>query len=316
MLKTGIYKLNQIKAAATIDSTSFTNLFADEKEISITLYEQVQQLPNGNELAERVLLLFKDDRGAYKRTYINRFPEFDAIVLGQINSHFKPEDHLIIHDVGVSDGRTALDLFEKVIPIFTNCKYIASDYNAKVYILTKDKCTVTISHNGQILEILWPPFVFTKIRLNRFLFLYPLNHVIRFFIQLLYVYPIIKDYKSGKLTATELTLFAPKVLERSKNDPRLSLERQDLLQPFKEPANVIRAMNVLNPSYFTKDELHKIINNIYIGLKDGGLFILGSNQNAGTLVHGGIYKKTSSGFKLVNKSGDGLVIEPLILVAR
>ena len=79
---------------------------------------------------------------------------------------------------------------------------------------------------------------------------------------------------------------------------------------------MIRAMNVLNSSYFSDIEFAKVLENLHSGLKDGGLLIVGSNQASGTVVHGGIYKKTPKGFQKIYQSGDGVAIDQLLLKFR
>lgn len=309
MLKTGICSLEEFNS-----SKHLKNIFGDDKEVSVTLYDQVQILSDADELAERILLLFKDARGVYKRTYAKRFDYFDNLLLNYVRRYFNLEDNLIIFDAAVSDGRTSVELFDKVTQIFKNIKYIASDYNNLYYILSKNnyKTKVTIDQNAKVLEILWPPFVFNKLRFNRFLFFYPLNYIINFIIYIFVAVPLIKSYRRGTLVGKELLLFAPKVLQKAKEDPRFILSQHDLTTPFIGTANLIRAMNVLNPSYFSSCGLRSIIKNIYNGLKDGGLFVVGSNQNVGSLVDGGIYQKNINGFELLESFGKGCNISSFI----
>lgn len=304
MIKTGIHKLEFFK--------NNTTLFRKElKNVSITLYDQVFKEAEADYLAERILLLFADERGAYKRTYQKRFEEFDAQVIQELNKLDIFSD-LSFHDVGVSDGRTALDFFEKIVLAIPNIHYFASDYNPSVFIIEKGKLKVTISHQGKILEILFPPFVFNKIKRDSFRH-YPLNHIIRLFIEKIFVNPLVRQYNHGLISAKELLLFAPKVLEKAQKDHRFQLGQHDILQPFKKPVDIIRAMNVLNTSYFSQAEFGKVIRNIYTGLKDGGIFITGSNQEAGTLVDGSVYQKNGKIFKKLFISGSGSPIESMIL---
>lgn len=309
MIKTGIYNLDQIKKCS-----SFKGLFGGERKISITLYNKIKDEPNADELAERILLLFADERGAYKRTYAKRFEEFDPMVLDYLKKAFRNDEPLTLQDVGVSDGRTALDFFEKMSSTFPNLKYIASDYNTKVYMLEKGGCKVTLSHTGKLLEILWPPFVFNTIKRDSYKH-YPLNHLIRLIVQIFVTSPLLKNFKTGKVQAKELLLFAPRVLKGAQKDPRFILTQHDLLQPFDEQVHAIRAMNVMNLSYFSESESIKVIDYIHTALCDGGLLITGSNQEAGTIVHGGIYKKITKGFQKIEQSGNGSPIEQLILKA-
>jgi hypothetical protein len=302
MIKTGITKLNQLSN----DKTFFRN---ELKNVSITLYDQTLNISDGDQLAERILLLFSDERGAYKRTYQKRFEVFDLAVIKVLNELPSPQT---FHDCGVSDGRTALDFFEKMAMDFPKISYFASDYNPSVFVLEKGQLKVTLSHTGKILEILFPPFVFNKIKRDSFRH-YPLNHLILFCIEKLMVNNLLKGYQQGLVKAKELLLFAPKVLQKAQTDKRLQLGQHDLLQPFKEPACIIRAMNVLNPSYFSETEFAQVIRNLYEGLRENGLLITGSNQEAGTIVNGGIYQKKGSVFTKIFNSGEGAPIESLLL---
>lgn len=306
MIKTGIYAVDDI---CKRDSTFFRK---DLKNVSIILYDKVIQEANADELAERILLLFADERGAYKRTYSKRFEDFDRTVLECLKNMFPKDEQLLLHDVGVSDGRTAVDFFELISIAFSNLQYTASDYNPSVYLLKKGRCTVTLSHTGKVLEILFPPFVFNTIKRDSYKH-YPFNHLIRLFVQFLIASPLLKAYKLGKVQSRALNLFAPRVLKANNDNKNFCLEQHDLLQPFKEQVHVIRAMNVLNSSYFSDIEFARVLENLHSGLKDEGLLIAGSNQESGTVVHGGIYKKTMRGFQKIYQSGDGVAIDQQII---
>ena len=301
MIKTGVTRLSQLAHDKTF-------LCKNLKNVSITLYDETLNVSDGDKLAERILLLFSDERGAYKRTYHKRFEAFDLEVMTVLEKLSPPDT---FHDSGVSDGRTALDFFEKMVIAFPEISYFASDYNPSVFVLEKGKVKVTLSHTGKILEILFPPFVFNKMKRDRVLY-YPLNHVILFFVEKLWVNFLMRQYDHGLVHAKALRLFAPKVLKMAQTDKRFKLGQHDLLHPFQEPVCIIRVMNVLNHSYFSDGEFAQVIRNLYEGLREKGLLITGSNQDAGTIVNGGIYQKSENGFSKIFNSGKGSPIEPLL----
>lgn len=308
MIKTGIINIKNM-----LHDKGTTCFRKELKNISITLYDQILGQPNAEELAERLLFLCVDERGVYKRTYTKRFEEFDNAVVNFLQQHFiDPKLSLFIRDVGVSDGRTSIDFFAKVSCIFPDVKFNASDYSPKVYILEKGKLKVAISHTDKLLEITYPPFVFNVIKLDSYLY-YPLNHIMRFIIKYFMVTPLLKTYKLGNIQARELLLFSPTVLNLAKQDQRFNLSQHNLLLPFNEQSNIIRVMNLLNPCYFKESEFNCVLKNIYSGLLENGLFIIGSNQEAGTLVHGGIYQKRNNHFKKLWRSGNGSAINQKIL---
>jgi hypothetical protein len=307
MIKTGIYKPSQIKGGL-----KFGSLFGGGKRLSITLLDQVLDKPNAEELAERILLLFADERGAYKRTYAKRFEEFDSTVLCFLENVFDKQSLLFVHDVGVSDARTSADFFQKASRIFANVQFTASDFDPTVYVLEQGKLRVTISSAGKVLEIVWPPFVFNAIRGDSYKH-YPLNHLVRFIIHRFKVSPLLRDYELGKVKARELLLFTPAAVNLSRKDPRYTLGQHDLLQPFKDQSHVIRAMNILNPSYFSNEEFSRVLKNIHKGLADGGLLITGSNEGAGSPVNGGLYMKRNKAFEKLWQSGEGSPMENQIV---
>src|SRR5947208_2045153 len=100
MLKTGIFKLEQLNELNNLKS-----IFGADKRVSITLYDQIFDYSNAEALAERILLMFTDERGAYKRTYSQRFAEFDTLCARVLAENFDQENALTVHDVAVSDGR-------------------------------------------------------------------------------------------------------------------------------------------------------------------------------------------------------------------
>lgn len=305
MLKTGVGSVSNILKN---DKTLFRK---ELKNVSITLYDQAVDEPNASELTERILLMFADGRGAYKRTYAKRFEVFDNFVIEYLTPAFPEDECLKVHDAGVSDGRTAIDFFEKISQCFPNVKYAASDYDPKVYVLENGKCKVTLNSFGKVLEITFPPFVFNMIKRDSYKY-YPLNHLLRIILHYFYCVPLLNKYKRGLIKAKEIMLYAPKVLQCMQNNRSFCLEQHNLLTPFKEQVNIIRAMNVLNVSYFSEVEFKTIIKNIYNGLLDGGYFITGSNQESDSLVHGTVYQKTNGRFQSVCKSGDGSPMQAII----
>ncbi len=308
MLKTGIHDIQQLKP-----DSKLKNWLGDEKRVSITLYDQIASEPNADELSEKLLATFVDERGAYKRTHANRFEEFDEAVLKIIREQFPSSETLAIHDVAVSDARTSYDFFEKLAARQLHIgSFIASDYSPEVWVVEDNKTKVTISPSGQILEVVWPPFVFGTNKNDSF-WRYPINRLARRYAMHFIVPPILQSYKHGAIKAKSLSLFSPKAVSLAANDQRFQLRQHNILENFEKPSHVIRAMNVLNPSRFSQQELSNAIWNIYRGLTTHGILITGSNAHAGEPVNGGVFKKTSSGFECLWQSEQGSPMEQQIL---
>jgi hypothetical protein len=300
MIKTGLYRLDQL--ASLRNSRGF---FGGTRRASITLYDKLASVRDGEKWGEQILALFSDGRGAYKRTYGRRFDEFDALAIQHISEAYQAERPLVIHDAGVSDARTACDLFQSIAARFPNVTYYASDCEPVLSLLRLGRITVALNQKGQILEVVLPPFVFNTIKPENFR-RYPINYLFFQIACKVCVPRVIAAQRNGTIRASPLSLFCADAIQLAQRDRRFRLLGHDLLAGarFGVPVNVVRVMNVLNSSYFSEKELAQIVTRIFGSLRDGGLLVVGSNEEAGSQVRGAIYRKVSDGFAELARSGE------------
>lgn len=126
MLKTGITSVSELR------KKGFCSRWGRSKLVSVALYQEVLNEPDADRLAERILLHFMDDRAAFKRTYTARFDTFDAEVCAFLQRNFSAQASVVIQDVGVSDGCTSCDFFEKIASSFFTVSFFASDYGSRL----------------------------------------------------------------------------------------------------------------------------------------------------------------------------------------
>jgi len=301
MIKTGLYRLEQLSSSAKT-----RGFFGGTRRVSVTLYEKLDGMKEAQEWAEQILFSYCDARGIYKRTYACRFDQFDDMAIDRLGQAFPASRTLTMHDIGVSDARTACDLFHKLAARFPHLNYYASDYEPSLMMLRsgKGRTVVTLNKKGEAIEIVVPPFVFNLIKPENFL-LYPVNYVVFLFARATVLRRALAKYRAGKIKPSPLVLFCPAARDLAASDSRFHLLEYDLLKPHTLPCrvDVVRVMNVLNSSYFDPQQLSIAVGHIFESLAIGGLLIVGSNDAAGSEVRGGIYRKLSQGFQELAKSG-------------
>ncbi|QDV62930.1 hypothetical protein [Crateriforma conspicua] len=297
MWKTGIYRIDDLRGDAT------TRLRGEPMNISVTLYPAVCESPGLEPWAERILDRFSDQCGAFKRTYAGRFDDFDRRVTSRLKESWDGRS-LRIHDVGVSDARTSVDWFQTLVKSFPSVEYMASDFQPTVWVLVESRCTVTVTEAGELLEIVYPPFVFNCIKRDSYRH-YPINHLVRSWVQRYVAEPLAEKYRRHQIAGRAIQLFAPEAVRLDHTDARFQLSQHDMTGPMPQNVDCVRAMNVLNPSYFSDDQFDVILANFYDGLSDKGFLVTGSNGDAGSPVDGGVYRKTDTGFSLVESFGGG-----------
>jgi hypothetical protein len=309
MIRKGIFTIGQLK------STSFKDTFGKEKNISIFLYKQINEIKNASEkikYAELVLNRFNSDRNVLKRTYKNRFNNFDNLSVNKISE--QNYDEISIFDIAISDGCASYYFLERVVNQFQNFCYTGSDIHINYYLNKKyesSRSYIITDENKKVVEITKPPFVWNFARTEgRFYF-------INNFLKKHYLKKAERELKKNKIKFKEkIELIHPDFKTLLSKNSEFKVQNYNLFNEIPGKYTIIRAMNILHLGYFNDDQLILILNNLYNGLETSGLLIEGSNENAGTPVEGAIYKKCNDGFMLLSEPEKPSRIKKLILSFR
>lgn len=286
-----------------------------KKFIAIDLYQELGAcgLPNKERLEEAIMRRFALANGTFRRTHDARFEDFDGDAIRQIKKFFSEDELLRVHDVAVSDGRTACQFFKKLKRNFKKISYHATDRDTYVKIIEskkQPKNKIVRDEEGKLLQIIWPPFVF-NIPKKESPFLYPIN---RLLIKLLEDKRRLNKWlKLDEKKEKRISIFSHEAQKLERDDVSFSLGAYDLFNKMPAKYDIIRVMNVLNRSYFTEEEARKIITNIKSSLKDPGILLVGSNKDAGSPVNGNIFLNKKGAFRIISTFGGGAPYKEIFL---
>jgi CheR methyltransferase, SAM binding domain len=313
MFKLGIFKNEQL----TPDHLEgFVN---SRKFIALDLYNSLDGLPPPeiDKIQERMLRRFRVHNGVLKCTYARRFDDFDRVTVSAVAAQFPTNRIVRVHDIGVSDGRTSCDLYDHLNRLYgERLDFRASDYAPFLYVLKRTRGTnrLIVDDQQNVLQIVTPPFVFIELGWRERIIPYPLNFLIRHLVRVLYARPLLERYKAGSpdIQRTKIELCGRSCRAYVSKQNNFRFDAYDVFSVSTERFDIIRAMNILNYSYFSEPQLIQAAQNIAHSLKEGGLFITGSNDEQGTVVNGGIYRETNGRLQRISTSGKGSEIDALI----
>jgi chemotaxis methyl-accepting protein methylase len=291
------------------------------KQIAIDLIAEIERRSDGaikDAFFERLV----DSRGAFKRTYANRFADFDRLLIETWRAHALAERPVRILDAAVSDGSTTLSLID-AFAAATDMQYRvqATDLDGRYWVLSdahrSKRSRVIVTDGGEILQIIVPPFVLGHPRLDR-RFRFPANKLVRLWGRRL-AQRLIDAWRKGSpdVSVQPLVVANPEFRRRLETDSRVAFNSWNILEPWKgEQHHVVRAMNVLNPTYFTVAEQGTVLRGLPHATVDGGLVALGSNENQNTPVDGGIWQRRGERLRQLASSGKGFrcmdALKPLL----
>jgi hypothetical protein len=293
MLKHGICTLEQLDRSGLgrlAETRGFFHRFCD-----IALYEALARRGgSGDEALQAALLnLFPIANGTYKRTSRERFGTFDREVLSILVRLFSSNALLTVHDVAVSDGRTAADFYRLLSAHFVGgLDFLASDLCLRVTRLSfpAARLSVVVDENDVPLQLVRPPFVLNLTRTESWL--YPVNHLLRKFWRTR-ARAVLDAARAGDeaVIRGHILLLCNEARNYLDSCANFHIKHYDIFLPPVDRYHVVRAMNVLNPSYFSPAQLTHAIANLRDALHEGGVLVLGSNAEAGSTVHGGAYQR-------------------------
>ncbi|MGO9897026.1 MAG: hypothetical protein ACLPX8_22750 [Bryobacteraceae bacterium] len=227
-------------------------------------------------------------------------------IASQLNGELK---HFI--DIGISDGSTSVDMVSKLDREFgSTFLYTATDRDGHFIVIRDGQNKhrrVIVDQNYSMVQAIVPPFVYCTLASRDNLLLFPINRLYRP-VAMKYARKLIARCLAGDsdLSKEEISFFSSDFSLLLKNNPNVKFEQWDinLTWPGKE-ARCIRAMNLLNPEYFSSATITIVVGNLLNAVEEGGLIAVGSNEEAGSIVHGAIYKKVESGLELLTLTGNG-----------
>jgi hypothetical protein len=286
----------------------------------IGLYEDAiaARPQTSDNVQEAILFSFAVSNGSFKRTSRNRFGVFDEATIEILRAMVFARDHFVVHDLAVSDARTASEFFARLAVEFNNAlDFYATDLCLKVIAVRKPgaRTIVVVDERGNVLQVMFEPFVLpTRLTTRRQRWCYLGNRGLRMMLMRTSVRDTLRLHNAGNgfLARREILLVCPEARETLKRCSNFHINTYDAFQRAPRPYSVVRAMNVLNRSYFADSALTTVIANIADSLEDGGVFITGSNGEAGSTVDGTIYRKQSDEFVPIYMSGNGSQIDDLI----
>jgi hypothetical protein len=227
--------------------------------------------------------------GLTKTTRSGRFADLDDIVVDVLKQ--RENESATFHDIGVSNGITSLELYDKIERTGLTVNFCISDKYAKIYYNGRsikkfyDADGHLISVNFFFLH--FSPRIGKAFFLSRWLF---------------HFYQKKADLK--KPGFKEILLLAPAVYKKIQEGEITLLEFDVFETKAASPFTFLRCLNVLMPAYFSTDRIRQGVNNLRENLAEGGHLLLG-RTDAANINHATVYKKENDQLKPIKIINNG-----------
>lgn len=259
----------------------------------------------------------------HKTTRRNRFKGLDQEILRLMQTHFAAESTLRVHDVGASSGITSLELW-RTLAAWHDTRVHASDYYACLLVVRfADAPWATVcTEDGEPLQFVSERFVLRVTEAESVT--RPVNRWLqRRARQLLpQVREILKADAAGAAlpagsSIERIRLWHPECVLACAREPRFTLGRHDIFTPQTPQWHFVRAMNVLNPGYFSVDAQRRAAHALAAGLLPGGILLVGrTREEADATTAASFFVKQNGRLRLLLDLRGGAENRDLILDAE
>jgi hypothetical protein len=295
MLKLGVRRIEELSHARTI--------FGRAKRIDIRLYwEILRGRPEEDHWLQRILQSYIASNQAPKRTESARFRKFDALLLETLAERGSGFPRTA-HDMGVSDGRTAVELYEKLRERGA-VDFTASDWYPALHLVQHRArgWSVAFDEDGNAVQYAGFGFVLSPPEPDR-AYLYPVNRLIQTLFERVLApraaralaevdlneLGTLAERDSDAFRVTLIQLVCRECLALLEDEAGFRYERHDVREPCGRRFHLIRAMNVVN--HLTPADQRRALLALCESLEEGGLLALGRSQDPSGETLGSIFER-------------------------
>lgn len=225
--------------------------------------------------------------GLTKTTKSDRFRDLDEISVGLL----KQAGGFSLHDIGVSNGVTSLELYNNIKRENLVGDFFISDKYAKIYYQGK-WVKKFYDADGNLMSV------------NFFLCHFSPGIGKIFFLSRLLFNFFKKKVRLENKEFSEILLLAPRVY-KNVVEGNLKLLDFDVFESRSERYfTFLRCMNVLMPAYFSTEKIGQGVNNLRLNLQEGGCLLLGRTDASG-INHATFYFKKNGELEVNQRVNNG-----------
>ena len=312
MIKLGVTRLEQLR------QRRIQTLMGGTRYVSLRLLEELGTIPESeaNQLFPVVTKRLTNSAGAFRRTDPERFDTLNAELMNFLAAHRDRVGGLRVHDAAVADGTTALALYRSFLEAGIQLdSYLATDLCDYVVQIDRGGSGPLVfldPTTNSILQVHWQNFVFNFPK-GENPFWYPVNGLVRNLLMRFPVRRLLEDWKSGEVgKGARVELLHPAVLSEVASPSVFFFRREDLFNEQSTPVDFVRAMNVLNRSYFSEAQLKRAVRSLARPLELGGYLLIGGDSEKPGETAATLFRRTDSSLVPETRWSGGAPVESLI----
>jgi hypothetical protein len=265
---------------------------------------RVGENPSSEEikLFEDLCITLRTSNGTFRTTFRDRFRDVDAESVRWIKELFPSETPIRVQDRAVSTGLTSAEWAKRLFQEFANVDFEASDLLTELLELPVGDETYILEPSGKPLQYIRPPFVISIDYRESWR-----NPILR------WMSARVRRKFAGlswdRSQVRPISFIHPEARALERANPNFRFVVRSIFDRTPGAADVLRTMNILNLSYFSREELSEARSVIFDSVAVGGLWIAGRTLEEDFTNHVTFFRRREHGWDVVGRIGRGSEIE-------
>ncbi len=280
---------------------------------------RVGEPPTADEIQafEDICFTLFTSNGTSRTTFRNRFKDVDQAVMQWLKRSFDTAAPLYVQDRAVSNGLTSFEWAQSLYPVFPAAELEASDLLLEFVELSLDDGSIYIAEpDGTPLQYIKRPFVVGVHHPESRR--YPLHRWVaararKRFARLNLPAKWTEGTGGAGYRVTRFSCIHPQAQALLKSNPHFQFRKRSVFECTPDSCHVIRTMNILNPAYFSQEQLIEGVRAVFGSLKEGGIWILGRTLEEDFTNHVSFLCRRAGGWEVLERIGKGSQIEELAM---
>jgi len=267
---------------------------------------------------EDITFKLRTSNGTYRTTFGHRLQDLDAVALEWMEKFYAADSAIEVQDRAVSHGLTSWEWANRVFWRFPNARFEASDILLELVELSRGNEAFILEPSGWPLQYVKPPFAVSLA--HREPRRYPVNSLVALWARKRFAE--LNFGKNWKQAAEargwrirSIPCVHPLARELSRRNANFQFRVKSVFDQTPSSCDVLRTMNILNPSYFLAKDLERGAEAAFHCLRPGGIWIVGRTWEHDLSNHASLFRRSERGWELLERIGNGWEMENVALAA-
>ena len=259
---------------------------------------------------EDICITLRTANGTFRTTFRNRFRDVDAAAIRWMERFHGTAPVIRIQDRAASNGLTSAEWAQSLFEHFPAVEFEASDLLVELLELSRGTGESWIAEpNGTLLQYIGPPFVVSLHHPESWR-----NPLLRWVAAR--ARKRFANYPRDEYRVRPISCIHPEARALCKTNPAFRVVVRSVFDHTAGACHVLRTMNILNLSYFSREQLAEAASAAFDSLRPGGIWIVGRTREEDFSNHATLFRRGENAWEPLERIGNGSEIEEVALAGR